>query len=103
MEIDRVKEEIHYIFPLADGLITRILSIKTGNKTLQELIEGWENGDLVEKAEDQSLPENPVKATTYLGLTEEEAYARQLESDCFTKVIQDQMLKANFVKVVGGK
>ena len=55
---------------------------------------------------DRALPDNPVKIRHHLGLSKEEANARQLEQDCFVQVIQDQMLLAGYVAVeplIGGK
>ncbi len=46
---------------------------------------------------DRKLPENPIKVTNAFGLSEAEVNARQLEGDCFAKVIQDGMLLAGYV------
>ena len=83
----------------------QILSIKTGNKTLLELIEGYENGTLLEKAKDQSLS----KHAQYNGF--EETYGRRPKDIVFAmgqKFREQDMLKPDkngdyFVKVIGGK
>ena len=51
------------------------------------------------KDKDRGLPKNPIKITNLSGLTAEEANIRQLESDCFAEVIQDQMLMAGYRKL----
>ncbi len=89
-------------------IVSQILLAVIKDKTLKELIESYISGKLLEKADEQTLPKNPIKITPYLGLTKEEANTRQLESDCFVEVIQDQMLKSDkdgnvWVKVKGSK
>ncbi len=48
---------------------------------------------------DRELPDNPTKVTPYLGLTVVEAREKNLENNCFVKVIQAHMLKAGYVAV----
>ena len=45
----------------------QILSLKTGSLTLKELIEKYEQGELLEKAENQELPEVPEMMRDGLG------------------------------------
>ncbi len=48
---------------------------------------------------DRELPDNPTEVTPYLGLTVAEAREKNLENNCFVKVIQAHMLKAGYVAV----
>lgn len=50
---------------LPSGL-TKLLSIKVGNRTLKELIELDEQGKLLEKAENQELPHIPEREWPHL-------------------------------------
>ena len=66
----------------------QILSLKTGSLTLKELIEKYEKGELLEKAEDQELP-------IYWGSPDSRFYDYEL--DGYGEAQQD-MLKDGWVK-----
>ena len=70
----------------------------SGDDAYKCLLKCLDKLDVVIKV-DRELPKNPIKITHHLGLSKEEANTRQLERDCFVKVIQDQMLKAGYVAV----
>jgi len=66
-------------------LANQILSIKVGSLTLKELIELYEQGELLEKADNQDLPENPYPSQ------------RWKQSLSYNEAQQD-MLKEGWVK-----
>ncbi len=71
-----------------------------GSETFADLtvrIQKYEVSQGVRIAVDRELPKNPIKVTNAFWLSETELNARQLESDCFMKVIQDGMLSAGYV------
>ena len=70
-------------------LADRILSLKTGSLTIGELIEKYEKGELLEKADNQELPENPY-----------DLYINDLRSAKYHswKDCQQDMLKEGWVK-----
>ena len=84
---EEIREEVAVVLAHIDGRYWNDLTVE-------------EASDYIKKTErvvikvERELPDNPVKVTTHFGLTEEEVNTRQLENDCFAKVIQDQMLMA---------
>lgn len=111
-EVNRVREEIarflYYLDYFDDDVweneipstrlpyyeqADQILSIKTGNKTIRELIEGYSGGSLLEKAEDQKPPE----FITASGISDMELVEATRQS--MRKPDKDGNY---FVKVIGG-
>lgn len=92
---EKVREESHKI--IDEEICTSINGEAwIPDSGIDRLFNYLHSQDVVFKV-DRELPEHPIKVTTYLGLTEEEANTRQLESDCFMQVIQDEMLKVGYV------
>ena len=65
----------------------------------QEIVNFLASQGVVIIDKDRELPDNPTKVTPYLGLTVAEAREKNLENNCFVKVIQAHMLKAGYVAV----